>query len=397
MTFAAAAKLAIGLLAVGMTAGVLALAAAAPPSAGNDSGTTIIELAATDGPSSAPLATPAVEPQQVLAAVSGEAPTGQLSVVTTAPVAENTTATAAPAAGLPGQPRAGARIATPALTTTPPAQVAASTPAADGSQLPPPAPAGTLSVDGGAINITAPAGALTLQSATVDPTVASTAPAIAPPQVASSYSYANSVQTTAPSTTSSRAAIEIELHYWTLKASGLSKKAEALKLKAQSINATTDAERVEVLEIESEAELTLAEVKHCEAMAQQLKDDLSRPSQPAQTFTAPVPGIPGAAPPVTEPPVGGIPTAPQPAGDYAPPQLDVAQARTPLTPQNTYVVPVNPPVGPGATSPYVPGGTAAVQQQVQALSNELDALRAMNQRLQERVQELEGEHESAAR
>jgi RNA polymerase sigma factor (sigma-70 family) len=376
MTLAAAAKPAISLLAVGMTAGALALATAAPPSDGGYAGTTIIELAATDAPAS-----PAAETQFGLAATSADAPTTQLSVTSSAPVAENAVAAVGPAATPAGQPRAGSSDS-----------VATTTPAPDPNAS---IAAGTVSVDGGTLKVTAPAGTLTLQPSANDPTGSSGTLTIGPPQTANAVLYASSYDAGAASTTTSRAALEIELQYWTLKASGLSKKAEALKLKAGSIDSSSDSERVLVLEIESEAELTLAEVKHCEAMAQQLKDDLARPDQPVPTYTAPVPGIPGAGAPAADPPAGAGPAIPAP-GAYVPAQPYGARPPRVLTPQNSYVSPVNPPIGPGVTG-YPTETTPALQMQYQTLSLQMAELQAQNERLQQRVDELEGEHEPAER
>jgi hypothetical protein len=391
MTLAAAAKPAIGLLAVGMTAGALALATAAPPSAGGDVRTTVIELAATDAPSSsAALAAPTAEPPQGLAAVSGEAPTGQLSDATSAPVAQNTVAAADPAAAPAGQPRAGgAPVTTTAPATIPPTRMATGTFAADGSHLTLPAPAGMVSVDGGTLKVTAPAGTLTLQPSSeyAAPTITT---GVAPPLTAQ-FRYVSGDHTQAAS---SRAALEIELQYWTLKASGLSKKAEALKLKAGSIDVSSDSEQIMVLEIESEAELTLAEVKHCEAMAQQLKDDLARRQE---TRTAPSATLaPGAVAPAAGMPPSAVPTLPAPGATYAPPQNYGGQSPQLLTPQNSYVDPANPHVGPAVVlSPTET--TPAVQMQYETLSRQITALQAQNERLQRRLEELEGDHEAPPR
>jgi RNA polymerase sigma factor (sigma-70 family) len=75
------------------------------------------------------------------------------------------------------------------------------------------------------------------------------------------------------------AALKLEGEYWDLKAAGLKKKAEALRLKADEAEALRAVGKVglsesEALEVVAEAELTLAEVKLCEVNAQRVRDAL---------------------------------------------------------------------------------------------------------------------------
>jgi len=78
----------------------------------------------------------------------------------------------------------------------------------------------------------------------------------------------------AQSAGSSPAALKLEREYWDLKANALKKKAEALRMKAGSLDESGAGSRTEILETEAEAELTLAEVKLCEVNAQRVKDAL---------------------------------------------------------------------------------------------------------------------------
>jgi hypothetical protein len=99
------------------------------------------------------------------------------------------------------------------------------------------------------------------------------------------------VNQTAPTTwvetadKSSEASVGLEIEYWTLKARGLMKRAEALEVKAASLKAGTSSE-IDALEAQADAELARAEVKLCEANAQRLKDLLSPPNPPPTTTSA---------------------------------------------------------------------------------------------------------------
>jgi RNA polymerase sigma factor (sigma-70 family) len=366
MKIAAAAKPVMGLFAVGMMAGAIALAAAAPPTNGRGAtGTTIIELAATPGALagrsavSAEPAEPAVEPDESSFAAISAAPSATTIPAQNADPADLTvTAAPAPVAGLPGTP--------PALPPT-----AAISPSAAGT-LPPPV---------ADVLIAAPV----------------TAPMLRPAPWAPQ-----------PTSNSGRAALELEQEYWTLKASGLKKKAQALQMKARSIDADDPQSKIAELEAESEADLSLAETKHCEAMAQGIKEQLAslaeRAANPTpQPYMMPDPQLM----PSLQPP-GAAPNYPPAAGGYAAPAI------APFTPQNTLVNPVNPPGGPGVepftySAPTVIAPPATVNPQPTpsaeadrgdpnaALVKRLEDLQAANERLQRRVKELESHRETPIR
>lgn len=359
MKIAAAAKPAMGLLAVGMTAGALALAAAAPPASGRGAAaTTIVELAAAPGaPAAEPDDLAAAEPEASSFAAASAAPAGV--AIQAANAGWSTLAVAAapaPAAGQPG---------------------------------PPPLPPGA-----GNTPVVAPLGGVPPTAATPQPPVADVliaAPVTAPMLRPAPWAPL-------PSSNSSRASLELEQEYWTLKASGLKKKAQALQMKARSVDANDPPSNIAALEAESEADLSLAETKHCEAMAQQIKDQLA---QFVERTTRVVP------PPTVMPYAPGTPSQPPTAAPLYAPSTDVYAA--PLTPQNTLVHPVNPPSGPGvATSTYSapglmtppathdPGPAPSVNsnhdEPLAALVKRLEALQAANERLQRRIEELEENH-----
>ena len=82
-----------------------------------------------------------------------------------------------------------------------------------------------------------------------------------------------------PMATGSEATLKLEGEYWSLKAEGLKKKAAALELKASEAKAVLEtgagaAKGSDVLELESEQQLALAEVKLCEMNAQRVRETL---------------------------------------------------------------------------------------------------------------------------
>jgi RNA polymerase sigma factor (sigma-70 family) len=242
---------------------------------------------------------------------------------------------------------------------------------------------------------------------------------------------------------SSRESLDLEIEYWDLKARGLEMKAAALRRKAESLKTairTVPREGpgadVEALEAEADAALTLAEVALCKANMQRLKDALEAQENPASQPAhgpsldalrrVPPPKeygeiikrqleaitgqryAPGYGPwgpetvyanPYSNPPQDPGPTRPAPTTPAAPsasPPPAAPQAAQPWTPQNTWVNPVNPPQGPGV-APYpstvvVPPVAGPATPQVEALIRQVEDLKAANERLSERLEELEGAH-----
>jgi hypothetical protein len=86
-----------------------------------------------------------------------------------------------------------------------------------------------------------------------------------------------------PMTGGSEATLKLEGEYWGLKADGLKKKAAALELKASEAKAVMDsgtgaAKFSDILDLESEQQLTLAEVKLCEMNAQRVRESIEAQS-----------------------------------------------------------------------------------------------------------------------
>jgi len=93
--------------------------------------------------------------------------------------------------------------------------------------------------------------------------------------------FASRTATSAPTLAGggSEAALKLEGEYWDLKAAGLRKKAESLHLRTEkSKNANVAIEgsvpKHEIIDLEAESQLTLAEVKLCEMNAQRVRDAL---------------------------------------------------------------------------------------------------------------------------
>jgi hypothetical protein len=169
----------------------------------------------------------------------------------------------------------------------------------------------------------------------------------------------------------SAAAIELEVQYWERRAAGLSKRAEALRIKAAELLSQPQ-RRGEALEAEAEAELTLAEVKLCEANAQRLQDALTAMEQSATTpvpttTTLPAPTV-WTAPPAY-PPADSLPTPTGPAVAGLPPSDAVPD-----------LFPTNPPA-----ESVPPDALDEMRQQ-------LAELQAANRLLLERIEQLEDEH-----
>jgi RNA polymerase sigma factor (sigma-70 family) len=77
-----------------------------------------------------------------------------------------------------------------------------------------------------------------------------------------------------PAGNASEEVLAMEGEYWAIKSKALKKKAEAMITKAQSLDESGSASKTEVLEIQADAELTLAEVKLCEVNALRIKEAL---------------------------------------------------------------------------------------------------------------------------
>lgn len=95
------------------------------------------------------------------------------------------------------------------------------------------------------------------------------------------FAYSPQMATSAPTLAGggSEAALKLEGEYWDLKAEGLRKKAESIHLKTEKAkNANVASEgsvpRHEIIDLEAESQLTLAEVKLCEMNAQRVRDAL---------------------------------------------------------------------------------------------------------------------------
>jgi RNA polymerase sigma factor (sigma-70 family) len=180
----------------------------------------------------------------------------------------------------------------------------------------------------------------------------------------------------APTAAPSVAAIKLEVQYWERRAAGLSKRAEALRVKSELLAREGDDSRADALEAEADAQLALADVKLCEANAQRLQDSLAAMEQP-QPATTPVPamssvpqGVGWIEPPVVAP-VASLPTPTLPAVASVP--------RTYAIPPDD-LFPSNPPV---ESSP-----SASLDEMRQQLAE----LQAANRLLLERIGRLEAEH-----
>ncbi|HYO25443.1 MAG TPA: hypothetical protein VEQ85_10905, partial [Lacipirellulaceae bacterium] len=204
-------------------------------------------------------------------------------------------------------------------------------------------------------------------------------------------------------TPSSRAAVALEAEHWKLKASGLQKKVESLRLKARALREQRGPDvEIQALEVESEVDLTLAEVKLCEARAEQLREGLEqRPSAalgpPAATASPPAATSPIQAPtpagmpdwnshayqyPTSGPPAGGGADGPSPGpADQTAPELHanaLAGHRERLRAAIQELEAV--------TTTIIPEAENELAKQ---LAKQLEQLRAMNEKLQARLDELE--------
>ncbi|HYO26264.1 MAG TPA: sigma-70 family RNA polymerase sigma factor, partial [Lacipirellulaceae bacterium] len=109
-------------------------------------------------------------------------------------------------------------------------------------------------------------------------------------------------------TPSSGAAVALEAEHWKLKASGLQKKAESLRLKARALREQRGADvEIRALEVDSEVDLTLAEVKLCEARAEQLREGLEQRPSAAWGSPAATASPPAATSPIQAPTPAGMP------------------------------------------------------------------------------------------
>jgi RNA polymerase sigma factor (sigma-70 family) len=98
--------------------------------------------------------------------------------------------------------------------------------------------------------------------------------------------------------------MKLERDHWQLKARGLQYKVDALKMKVQEMGNVSGAA---LAELEAEAHLATAEIKLCEARAQQLTEAIEQGPATIE-LRAPVPANPGIAVPAT--PVGAAPAPP---------------------------------------------------------------------------------------
>jgi RNA polymerase sigma factor (sigma-70 family) len=82
-------------------------------------------------------------------------------------------------------------------------------------------------------------------------------------------------RTSLPATAApSEKSLALEAEYWEIKSKALKQKAEALLLKAESITEDGSGAKTEILEAQADAGLALAEVKLCEVNAQRIKESL---------------------------------------------------------------------------------------------------------------------------
>ncbi len=171
-------------------------------------------------------------------------------------------------------------------------------------------------------------------------------------------------------------ALQLEMEHWKLKASGLQKKSHAMRAKAQALAGSGAGTQVDVLELEADAELALAEVKLCEARARQIQSSLERlkhaqgaGAQSAdvliQRVAAAPPDAPSPSQPVLPTPSPGAAPAPTPGPSItavlSPPAVGPAAALTPPAPTAPAViaVPATPPAAGGPSGVVAPAVQAA--------------------------------------
>jgi RNA polymerase sigma factor (sigma-70 family) len=367
MQLATAAKPVIGLLAMGVTAGAIALAAAdgsgpGDGGAGRASATSVVELVALADDGAATSATRSAD-DAFDPAVSGFA-----AASTTAGADEllseraATSTTTARAADDPFGAAATTSAATaadnPFGAGTPTSATASTTTPAAADPLVPAEPALTTSTWA-----TAAAAAEPPQDVLIPATTPVAAPVQAPlPQVAQPYTYA------AAAPIGSREVMLLEREYWERKGRGLRLKAEALQNKRRGGADSNAISQVEQLEIQAEAELMLAEAILCDARKQQLSEAID--SQPTSaTYAPPATTMP--------PPQVDFPAGPQPST-----QWQATPAPTTNPPTASYSDPAMPSDPLAAPANDLERMTKELQQQFaqlraqnEALRRELDALR----------------------
>jgi len=255
MTIAAAAKPAVAVLGICITAGMLAVAMADTPSGG--SGGAAVVLLASAGEEDKRAVNDFVE--------TSSEDAGNEDVLLEDVAFEPASADEAPAAGN-DEPAAARTIAAPAPDSPyQPARIALP------AQFAPPA-----------TPVAPPADVLINTSGELPvPAIAPLNPAslkdfnVRVPGPADQFRFVMADAMAASAERSSPEALKLEREYWELKGNALKKKAEALRLKARAMDESGGGSHTEILETEAEADLTLAEVKLCEVNAQRVKDSLA--------------------------------------------------------------------------------------------------------------------------
>jgi RNA polymerase sigma factor (sigma-70 family) len=363
MKMAALAKPAIGLLAVGMTAGAIALAAGGRADGDRGATTargagskTIVDLMASDAIDE--FAAAEGEKSPLLSSVDAAGEPGELPEESPVPAV----------AAVPAAAAVDAVAAAPPAMATPPALPAA--PALPGAPALPAAPAAADPAAGASLpqDVLIPVALAAPTVAPLDPTMVplprldvSPPPAVNPPVAGPPVSAA----VAAPRV--SRAVMELQVKYWQLKGRGLRRKAEAMQMKAESLQRLDATPRAEVQEALADAELTEAEAMLCAAQAMQLEEALAAAADEVPPVSSTIPGAtpPGAAA------LPGLPADPQ----------AVLSAPTGTG-------------GAGATIRFTPAAAAAdvaaaQAQQFEALARQMEALARQNAELQRRLQELQ--------
>jgi RNA polymerase sigma factor (sigma-70 family) len=415
MKFATAAKPALGLLAMGMTAGALALAAGdgSAGGSGDDGGasrvTTVVELVA-DGDE------PAVPTEELLEVrADGGDVTAAFAAVDAASddaltyTADESVATASTDdIAIDDVLTVNTEEIADVLTTTT-------------------APVAEVAVNDVVIKAAAPVGPKKRVELHVQPPKLKLAKGPAPVKTTTL------VATAAPAPAASREVMAMEREYWTLKGQGLRHKAEALAIKYRGLEDRNVVPETELLANRAEVELLQAEAILCDARAKQLEEALEAPAlppvgasgathaAPAIAMTAPanpgdvippvMPGIPqpiAAAAPTAGPTLVLTPNAVQGATAAVPPQ-PAALPTGPAAgmPPQPAVAAVPPPTIPGpaaivvpAPSPYVPASDAAeldarstvLAKMAADLKQQFAELRRENEELRRELEKLRGAH-----
>jgi RNA polymerase sigma factor (sigma-70 family) len=265
MKIAAAAKPALGLLAVGMTAGALAIAKAEPPQITASADGAVIELVAgelaADATTGEPQA-PAVEPSidAVLADVDvtvdiAEADLSVTPITAPAEVAVDQHVDISEDAEVAIELLAETRVETEDEEIVADVLITAPTGSPVPVVMPYPSTQPGPGADAPRLDVLMPR----LQAISLPP--------------------AEALAASAAGAAGDAEALGLEMEHWKLKASGLQKKSHAMRVRAQALARSGAGTEVDVLSLEADAELALAEVKLCEARARQIQSSLERLKQ----------------------------------------------------------------------------------------------------------------------